>query len=248
MSNRVAVVTGGTGAIGSEICKHLVDMGAVVAATCHPSDAMRSQNEWKQEMQQKGYQVMVVSVDLSDFDATASAFADIEKSLGSIDILVNAAGITNDATMRKMTVDQWTQVISANLNSVFNTTRQVFPAMLEKGFGRIISISSINGQKGQFGQANYAATKAGIHGFTMSIAQEGAKKGVTANTISPGYIATPMVMKVPDNVREQIIAQIPVGRLGKPEEIARLVAFLAADESGFMTGANFAINGGQHMH
>jgi len=163
------------------------------------------------------------------------------------DILVNVAGITRDATLRKMTPEQWQAVIQSNLDSVFNTTRNVIEGMLERGFGRVISISSINGQKGQFGQANYAASKAGIHGFTMSLAQEGARKGVTANTISPGYIDSPMVNAVPEEVRKQIIAQIPVARLGQPEDIARVVVFLAADGAGFITGANIPVNGGQYM-
>lgn len=250
MANRVAVVTGGTGAIGTAICKALADGGAKVAATCLPFDPelSRSQGEWKEGLKAEGYDFMVAPADLGDFEATAKALQGVAESLGPVDILVNAAGITRDASLRKMTVDQWKEVMSSNLDSVFNTSREVFPGMLERGFGRIINISSINGQKGQFGQANYAATKAGIHGFTMSIAQEGARKNVTANTISPGYIATPMVMGVPEDILNKIVAQIPVGRLGQPEEIARLVAFLAAEESGYITGANYAINGGQHMH
>ncbi len=248
MSTRIAVVTGGTGAIGTEICKHLAAQGARVAATCLPTeDEMAKAKEWEQARRAEGYEMITVPCDLGDFDATAAAMKTVEETLGPVDILVNAAGITRDATLRKMTPQQWREVINSNLDSVFNTTRNVIEGMLERGFGRIINISSVNGQKGQFGQANYAATKAGIHGFTMSAAQEGARKGVTCNTVSPGYIATAMVMAVPEEVLNKIVAQIPVGRLGKPEEIARLVAFLAHDDSGFITGADFSANGGQHM-
>ncbi len=248
MTQRVAAVTGGAGAIGTEICKHLADQGCKVAAIEHPAAAERAEGEWKEEMKEAGYDFMVAIADLGDHDSAGAAMKQIEEALGPVDILVNAAGITRDAAIRKMTPQQWREVISANLDSVFNATSHVFAGMLERGFGRVVNISSINGTKGQFGQSNYAATKAGIHGFTMSIAQEGARKGVTANTVSPGYIATPMVMAVPDDIRAKIVAQIPVGRLGNPQEIARLVAFLAHDDSGFITGANHAINGGQHMH
>lgn len=248
MTQRVAVVTGGAGAIGTEICKQLADQGCKVAAIEHPSAGDRARGEWLNSMKEQGYEFMVTVADLGDHASSGQAIREITETLGPVDILVNAAGITRDASLRKMSPEQWRDVIAANLDSVFNTTSQVFGSMLDRSFGRIINISSINGTKGQFGQANYAATKAGMHGFTMSVAQEGAKKGVTANTISPGYIATPMVMAVPEEIRAKIIAQIPVGRMGTPQEIARLVAFLAHDDSGFMTGANFAINGGQHMH
>lgn len=248
MSNRVAVVTGGAGAIGEEICKALANQGCKVAVIEHPSAAERAQGEWKVAMAGQGFDIFVAVADLGDYDATGAAVKAIATALGPVDVLVNAAGITRDSTIRKMTLRQWRDVISANLDSVFNCTSHVFSGMFDRGFGRIVNISSINGTKGQFGQANYAASKAGIHGFTMSIAQEGAKKGVTANTVSPGYIATPMVMAVPEDVRAKIIAQIPVGRMGEAREIARIVAFLAHDDSSFITGANFAINGGQHMH
>ncbi|CAK0775061.1 Acetoacetyl-CoA reductase [Gammaproteobacteria bacterium] len=248
MTQRIAVVTGGAGAIGEEICKALAAQGCKVAVIEHPAAAARAQGEWKARMAAEGYDITVAVADLGDYESTGAAIKAIESACGPVGILVNAAGITRDAAIRKMTPQQWREVISANLDSVFNTTSYVFGGMLERSFGRIINISSINGTKGQFGQANYAATKAGIHGFTMSIALEGAKKGVTANTVSPGYIATPMVMAVPEDIRAKIVAQIPVGRMGEAREIARLVAFLAHDDSGFMTGANFAINGGQHMH
>ena len=189
----------------------------------------------------------VYGCNVADFDETAKVFAQITEEVGPIEVLVNAAGITRDAPLRKMTPEQWRQVLSANLDSVFNTTRNAIEGMLARGFGRIVNISSVNGQKGQFGQANYAASKAGIHGFTMSIAYEGARKGVTCNTVSPGYIESPMIMAVPEEHRGKIMAEIPVGRFGKPSEIGRTVAFLTSDDAGFITGADFSINGGQHM-
>ena len=242
MAQKTALVTGGTGTIGTEICRQLCQAGCRVVATCLPAEA-DSAKAWQAEQKSAGYEIGVVSCDLADFEATKAAVAEA----GPVDILVNVAGITRDATLRKMSPEQWRAVIQSNLDSVFNTTRNVIEGMLERGFGRVISISSINGQKGQFGQANYAASKAGIHGFTMSLAQEGARKGVTANTVSPGYIDSPMVNAVPEDIRNQIIAQIPVGRLGQPADIARVVVFLAAEESGFLTGANIPVNGGQYM-
>jgi len=248
MPKRVALVTGGTGTIGGEICRHLARQGNRVAATCLPTEEETAKAKtWEAERTAEGFEVTVVACDLTDFDATAVAIREVERRFGPVDILVNAAGITRDAPLRKMSPQHWREVVQANLDSVFNTTRNVIEGMLDRGYGRIINISSVNGQKGQFGQANYAATKAGIHGFTMSVAQEGARKGVTVNTVSPGYIESPMVMAVPDEVRAKIVAQIPVARLGKPEEVARLVAFLAAEESGYITGADLSINGGLHM-
>jgi acetoacetyl-CoA reductase len=242
MAQKTALVTGGTGTIGSEICRQLCEAGHRVVTTCLPAESAQA-GEWQAEQKEAGHTIDVVFCDLGDFEATRAAIAGV----GAVDILVNVAGITRDATLRKMTPEQWHAVIAANLDSVFNTTRNVIEGMLERGFGRVISISSINGQKGQFGQANYAASKAGIHGFTMSLAQEGARKGITANTISPGYIDSPMVNAVPEEIRNQIIAQIPVGRLGQPADIARVVVFLAAEEAGFITGANIPVNGGQYM-
>jgi len=248
MPTRVALVTGGTGAIGTEICRHLGRAGNRLATTCLPTDdELARAKAWEAQMKGEGFEAVFVACDLADFDATAAAVREVEQRLGPVDVLVNAAGITRDATLRRMTPQQWREVVQANLDSVFNTTRNVFEGMTDRGYGRIVNISSVNGQKGQFGQANYAATKAGIHGFTMSVAQEGARKGVTCNTVSPGYIESPMVMAVPEDVRAKIVAQIPVARLGKPEEVARLVAFLAAEESGYITGADFSINGGLHM-
>ena len=246
MTQRTALVTGGTGTIGTEICRQLSDAGRRVVATCHISEA-ESAKDWQATQKQAGYDIDVVSCDLADFAATASAVKQVEERAGSIDILVNVAGITRDASLRKMSPQQWQEVIQSNLDSVFNATRNVIEGMLDRGFGRVISISSINGQKGQFGQTNYAASKAGIHGFTMSLAQEGARKGVTANTVSPGYIDSPMVNAVPEEVRKQIIAQIPRARLGQPADVARVVVFLTADEADFITGANIPVNGGQFM-
>jgi acetoacetyl-CoA reductase len=248
MASRIALVTGGTGAIGTEICRQLGRQGHRVAATCLPSaEEVAKAKAWATQLTAEGLDVTFVPCELADFESTAAALREIAQRLGPIDVLVNAAGITRDAPLRKMTPQQWTEVIQANLSSVFNTTRNVIEGMLERGYGRIINISSVNGQKGQFGQANYAATKAGIHGFTMSVAQEGARKGVTVNTVSPGYVESPMVMAVPEEVRAKIVAQIPVGRLARAEEVARVVAFLAAEESGYITGADFSINGGLHM-
>lgn len=242
MAQKTALVTGGTGTIGTEICRQLCQAGHRVVATCLPAETDRA-GEWQAGQKGAGYDIGMVSCDLSDFGSTQAAVA----QAGPVDILVNVAGITRDASLRKMTPEQWHAVIQSNLDSVFNATRNVIEGMLERGFGRVISISSINGQKGQFGQANYAASKAGMHGFTMSLAQEGARKGVTANTISPGYIDSPMVNAVPEEVRKQIIAQIPVARLGQPADIARVVVFLAAEDAGFITGANIPVNGGQYM-
>ncbi len=244
LEGRVALVTGGTKGIGAAICKQLASSGAKVA-TNYRDEAFAQQ--WLAEMRAEGFSFHAYRVDVSDFDACKAMIEEIEKSVGPVDILVNNAGITKDVTLRKMTREQWDTVMSINLDSVFNVTRHVIEGMMNRGWGRVVNMSSINGQKGQIGQANYTATKAGIHGFTMSLAQEVARKGVTVNTVSPGYIATDMVMAVPEDIRKQIIAQIPVGRLGTPEEVASLVDFLSSQEASFITGANFAQNGGQHM-
>jgi acetoacetyl-CoA reductase len=242
LDGKIALVTGG---IGTAICKRLSDMGARTVSTYLGEDKAR---DWQAQMKEQGYEVAIYRCDVSDFEQCQAMAAGIDKDLGPVDILVNNAGITRDTTMKKMQAERWVQVINTNLNSVFNATRPVIESMLDRQSGRVINISSINGQKGQFGQANYSAAKAGIHGFTMALAQEVARKGITVNTVSPGYIATEMVMAVPEGVRDQIVAQIPVGRLGKPEEIAALVGFLATDDAAFITGANLAANGGQHMH
>jgi len=244
MNNKVALVTGGTGGIGTAICLQLASQDIKVAVAYHNHDKAM---EWQKKQKASGHNFFMIQSEVENFYSCVKMVTNVEEALGPIDVLVNNAGITRDAQLRNMTSEQWQEVLRTNLDSVFNVTRQVITGMIQRSYGRIINISSINAQKGQFGQSNYAAAKAGIHGFTMSLAQEVARKGITVNTISPGYIATEMVMSVPEDVREKIIAQIPVGRLGQPEEIARTVAFLAAPESGFITGANFAINGGQHM-
>jgi acetoacetyl-CoA reductase len=232
------------GGIGTAICKALADSGHIVATTYSKPGKDQA---WLADMKGQGYDFHAFQCDVSDFDSCQQAVAAITEQLGPVDVLVNNAGITRDASFRKLGKADWDAVISTNLDSVFNVCKPVVESMLERGFGRVINISSINGQKGQFGQTNYSAAKAGMHGFTMALAQEVARKGVTVNTISPGYIGTDMVMAVPEDVRNKIIAQIPVGRLGQPEEIAGLVNYLASDLAGFMTGADFAINGGQHM-
>jgi len=244
LNGKVALVTGGTGGIGTAICVKLAQAGCKVVATyVHEEHAQ----EWKKQMADAGYDMAIVKCDVSSLDDCKAMGDKLNAEFGGVDVLVNNAGITKDGTFRKMSADQWNAVMSVNLDSVFNVTKQFIDGMLNKSWGRVINISSINGQKGQFGQTNYSAAKAGMHGFTMALAQETAKKGITVNSISPGYIGTEMVMAIPEDVRNQIIAQIPVGRLGKPEEIAALVTFLASEDGAFITGANIAANGGQHM-
>ncbi len=245
LKGKVALVTGGTGGIGTAICKRLADSGCRVATNYRNEEKTK---KWLLVLQAKGYEIATYKCDVSNHRECEEMVARVEKELGPIDILVNNAGITRDATFRKMTHEQWDQVISSNLDSVFNMTRPIVEGMTNRGWGRIINISSINGEKGQFGQANYSAAKAGMHGLTMALAQEVARKGVTVNTISPGYIATDMVMGVAEEIRNKIIAQIPVGRLGTPEEVAACVQFLASQDAAFITGANLSMNGGQHMH
>ncbi|SCK27248.1 beta-ketoacyl-ACP reductase [Vogesella sp. LIG4] len=244
MSKRIALVSGGMGGIGTAICKALAEAGHTVVTTYSRPG---KEGAWLSDMKGLGFDVHAVQCDVTDFDACQAAVAKIQAEIGPIDVLVNNAGITRDASFRKLGKADWDAVISTNLDSLFNLCKPVVDGMTERGFGRVINISSINGQKGQFGQTNYSAAKAGMHGFTMALAQEVARKGVTVNTISPGYIGTDMVMAVPEDVRNKIVANIPVGRLGKPEEVAGLVNYLASDVAGFVTGADFAINGGQHM-
>ena len=244
MTSRIALVTGGTGGIGTAIVKKLADQGHQVATNFRNEDKARA---WQQQMQDAGYSVALARGDVSTPEEAEAMVREVERQLGPVDILVNNAGITRDGTFHKMTAQQWSEVINTNLNSVFNVTRPVIEGMRERKWGRIIQISSINGQKGQYGQANYAAAKAGMHGFTISLAQENAKFGITVNTVSPGYIGTDMVMAVPEQVREKIVAQIPTGRLGSPDEIAYAVAFFIPDEASWITGANLSANGGQYM-
>ena len=237
---RVALVTGGSRGIGAAISKALKAAGYSVAANYAGND--EAANNFKAET---GIPVYKWSV--ADYDACAAGIAQIEADLGPIDVLVNNAGITRDAPFHRMTRENWSDVINTNLTGIFNMTHPLWTGMRERKFGRVINISSINGQKGQFAQANYSAAKAGDLGFTKALAQEGARNNITVNAICPGYIATEIVMAVPENVREQIIGQIPVGRLGEPEEIARCVVFLASDEAGFITGATISANGGQYF-
>ena len=244
MQSRVALVTGGTGGIGTAIVKRMAAMGHKVATNYR--DEARAL-AWQAMMKADGVDVVLAPGDVSSPEDSEQMVRAIERQLGPVDILVNNAGITRDTTFHKMTAEQWNDVICTNLNSVFNVTRPVIVGMRDRKWGRIIQISSINGQKGQYGQANYAAAKAGMHGFTISLAQENAKLGITVNTISPGYIATDMVMAVPEDVRAKIVAQIPTGRLGKPEEIAYAVGFFIPDEASWITGANLSANGGQYM-
>lgn len=236
--SRVALVTGGTRGIGAAISQALKAAGHKVAANYAGNDEAAA--KFKEET---GIDVFKWSV--ADYEACANGIKSVEEALGPIDILVNNAGITRDAPFHKMTPDQWKAVIDTNLSGVFNMTHPVWPGMRERKYGRVINISSINGQKGQFAQANYSAAKAGDIGFTRALAQEGARNNITVNAICPGYIATEMVMAVPEKVRESIIAQIPVGRLGEADEIARCVAFLASDDAGFITGSTISANGGQ---
>ncbi len=244
---RVALVTGGMGGIGTAICQALASTGAKVVTTYQKSGDHAAAKKWQDKQQQMGYDIEKLYVDISDPKACQGAVQSLLNTHSQIDILVNNAGITRDKLCHKMEIDDWEQVISVNLNSVFYLTKPVLDSMITNSFGRIINISSINAQKGQRGQVNYAAAKAGMHGFTKSLAQEVAHKQITVNTVSPGYIKTKMVMDVREDIRDKIISQIPVGRLGEPEEIARVVVFLSADDSAFITGANIAVNGGQHV-
>jgi acetoacetyl-CoA reductase len=238
---RVAIVTGGTRGIGAAVSVALKAAGYKVAAIYHASD--EAADAFAAESG-----VAVYKWDVGDFDACTEGVARVEADLGPVEVLVNNAGITRDATIHKMTFEQWNTVIQTDLSSCFNMCRQVMSGMRERGFGRVINVGSINGQAGQYGQVNYAAAKSGIHGFTKALAQEGAAKGITVNAIAPGYVDTDMVRAVPDEVLQKIIAKIPVGRLGQPEDIARGVLFLAADDAGFVTGSTMSINGGHHMY
>ncbi|HEX9390881.1 MAG TPA: acetoacetyl-CoA reductase [Usitatibacteraceae bacterium] len=245
-TKRIAVVTGGMGGLGEAICAKLEKMGVNVVVTFSPSN--KTADQWLKDMAARGFHFHGYAVDVADYDSCAAAIAKIHQEIGPVDILINNAGITRDMTFKKMTKVDWNAVVATNLDSVFNMCKPVVDGMVERGWGRVINVSSVNGQKGAFGQTNYSAAKAGMHGFTKALALEVAKKGVTVNTISPGYIGTKMVMAIPEDVlNSKIIPQIPIGRLGKPEEVAGLCAYLASDEAAFITGANIAINGGQHM-
>jgi acetoacetyl-CoA reductase len=244
MNKRIAVVTGGIGGLGTEICKQLAQSGHTVIAA---DLSAREERITAFKIDVKDLDIHFEPADVSNFDACSALVKKVEAERGPIDVLVNAAGITRDGTLRKMERSQWDDVLSINLDGVFNMCRNTVDGMLTRGYGRIVNISSVNGQTGQFGQTNYAAAKAGMHGFTMALAREVARKGVTVNSISPGYCETALVMAVPQDVRAKIVESVPVGRLGKPSEIARTVDFLAAEDAGFITGANIPVNGGLFM-
>ena len=246
MAQRIALVTGGMGGLGEAICMKLEKMGIKVVVTYSPGNT--KYKDWLKEMEAQGHKFQAYPCDVSDFESCNKCVQQIAKDVGPIDILINNAGITRDMTFKKMTKVDWDAVMKTNLDSVFNVTKPVCDGMVERGWGRIINVSSVNGQKGAFGQTNYSAAKAGMHGFSKALAYEVARKGVTVNTISPGYIGTKMVLAIPKDVLDsKILPQIPMGRLGKPDEVAGLCAYLASDEAAFLTGANIAINGGQHM-
>jgi acetoacetyl-CoA reductase len=245
MSKKVAYVTGGMGGIGTAICQRLHKDGFTVIAGCGPT---RDFGKWLAEQKAEGFEFHASVGNVGDWQSTVEAFTKAKAEHGSIDVLVNNAGITRDRMFIKMTPEDWSAVIETNLNSMFNVTKQVVADMVEKGWGRIINISSVNGAKGQAGQTNYSAAKAGMHGFTMALAQELAAKGVTVNTVSPGYIGTDMVKAIRQEVLDKIVGTIPVKRLGEPSEIASIISWLATDEGGYSTGADFSVNGGLHMH
>lgn len=244
MTSRVALVTGGTGGIGTAMVQRLARAGHRVATNYRSEDKARA---WQEKLRADGVECLIVPGDVADFASSQNMVKEIEGNLGPIDILVNNAGITRDTTFHRMSAGQWSDVIDTNLTGCYNVTRNVIEGMRARMWGRIVQISSINGQKGQYGQANYAASKAGMHGFTISLAQESAKFGITVNTVSPGYVGTEMVMAVPEDVRAKIVAQIPTGRLGTPDEIAYAVSFFIAEEAAWITGANLSINGGHYM-
>ena len=244
MTSRVALVTGGTGGIGTAMVKRLARAGHRVATNYRNEEKAKA---WQAELKADGVDCLIVAGDVADFASSKEMVKEIEAKLGGVDILINNAGITRDTTFHRMSETQWSDVIDTNLTGCFNVTRQVIDGMRARMWGRIVQISSINGQKGQYGQANYAASKAGMHGFTISLAQENAKFGITCNTVSPGYVGTDMVMAVPEEVRAKIVAQIPTGRLGSPDEIAYAVGFFTEEMAAWITGANLSINGGHYM-
>jgi acetoacetyl-CoA reductase len=244
VSQKVAYVTGGMGGIGTSICQRLHRDGFKVIAGCGPT---RDHAKWVAEQKELGYTIYASAGNVGDWNSTCDAFAATKAEHGPVDVLVNNAGITRDRMFIKMSREDWDAVIETNLNSMFNVTKQVVADMVDRGWGRIINISSVNGEKGQAGQTNYSAAKAGMHGFTMALAQELANKGVTVNTVSPGYIGTDMVKAIRQDVLDKIVATIPVKRLGQPEEIASIIAWLASEEGGYSTGADFSVNGGLHM-
>jgi acetoacetyl-CoA reductase len=246
MQQRIALVTGGTGGIGTEICKQLDKQGRQIVAGYLPTEEQAAIS-WQAALQAEGLRIELTAGDVSSFESSAGMVRDVQERIGPIDILVNCAGITQDKTLQKMEKEHWQAVLSTNLDSVFNVTRCVLDDMIERGFGRIVNISSVNGQKGQFGQTNYSAAKAGVHGFTMALAQEVASKGITVNTVSPGYVDTDMTRAMPEEIRQAIVASIPLNRAARPVEVAHAVAFLCADETNYITGTNLPVNGGLYM-
>ncbi|MFT5174941.1 MAG: acetoacetyl-CoA reductase [Gammaproteobacteria bacterium] len=247
MTRRVAVVTGGVGDLGRAIVERLLSDGVCVGVLDINAADERAR-QWAAALNNVAGRLLVLPADVGDFESCAHSINAIAETLGPIDILINCAGITRDGTLRKMSKEQWDAVLGVNLDSVFHTSRHVIEGMISRGFGRIVNIASVNGVKGQFGQTNYSSAKAGMHGFTMALAQEVASKGITVNSVSPGYMNTALVRQVPADVLENIIGQIPVGRLGEPREIAAMVGFLVSNDASFVTGANFNVNGGLHMH
>lgn len=246
MDQRLALITGGMGGLGETIAIKMAEASFKVAVTYSPSN--RRSEQWLRNMKERGYDFRAYRCDVADFESCTRCVQSVASELGPVDILVNNAGITRDVTFRKMTRADWDVVLRTNLDSVFNMTKQVCDGMVDRSWGRVINVSSVNGSKGAFGQTNYASAKAGMHGFTKSLALEVARKGVTVNTLSPGYIGTKMVTAIPREILEsKILPQIPVGRLGKPEEVAGLILYLCSEEAAFVNGANIAINGGQHM-
>ena len=246
MSEKIALITGGTGGIGTAVCRELADKGCTVIAAYYPPEESVAE-KWQSDNRALGYEFVIMPVDVADYSSAQELVENVEKMYKRIDILVNCAGITRDKTLKRMTREQWSQVINTNLDSAFNITQPVVNGMLDRGFGRIINIASVNGQKGQFGQANYSAAKAGLHGFTMAVAQETASKGITVNTVSPGYVSTPMTQAMPQEVLDHIVSQVPVGRMAQPEEIAFTVSWLADERNAYTTGANIPVNGGMFM-
>lgn len=244
-NKKVALVTGGTGGLGTAMCKALALEGYRVVANYFKEDEL---SKWEKALADDNLKLDSVQGDVSSFESCEKMVKEVEEKIGSIDVVINNAGITRDTFFHKMTPEKWLAVINTNLNSVFNVTRNVIEGMRARGFGRIINISSVNGQRGQAGQTNYSAAKAGLHGFTKSLAMEMAHKGVTVNTISPGYIGTDMVMAIREDIREKLVAEVPVKRMGMPEEIANMVVYLSSDKAGYITGANHSINGGMHVY
>lgn len=246
MTKRVALITGGIGGIGTDVCRELCRQDRAVVAGHLPNETEQAE-AWLASMRNEGFKIDVIPGDVSDFESSAAMIRQVEEKHGLIEILVNCAGITRDKTLRKMAPEDWRAVLNTNLDSVFNVTRNVISNMLENGFGRIVNISSVNGQKGQFGQTNYSAAKAGVHGFTMALAQEVASKGITVNTVSPGYVDTPMTEELPDDIKDQIVGGIPMRRMATAGEIAQAVGFLCEDRTDYITGANIPVNGGMYM-